>query len=391
MITTIGVFWRIGLAAIILFATGDLAWSQSDERTKLVEAAKKEGKLNWYTSTNTTESKPLLDDFEKAYGIKGEIIRASGEKTLNRIVTEGRAGRWDFDVVTISEVDALTDAKLLMAYRSPEAKTFIPEFKDANGYWTAVYVNYTTIGYNTKLVSEKEAPKQWEDLLDPKWKGKISIDQEPYTWFGTLHKAWGRERAQKYMRAIAKQDIQWRKGHTLIAQLMSAGEFPIGVVYAAPHRRDENPRRADRVGEHREPSGGHTQLSRYQRKAAASQRGARVCRLFTIQACATAFALVAAYPSAAGYRTVLAAHGAIEIQTGHQSGGNRRPVQRLDQRVPRNFWTIEEFDDWQHPSTMLRADGHARRKTLYLRRVVNVELCEESVMGPSGKSFSLLL
>ena len=237
MITTVGVFWRIGLAAIILLVSGDLAWSQSDERAKLVEAAKKEGKLNWYTSTNLTESKPLLDDFEKAYGIKGEIIRASGEKTLNRIVTEGRAGRWDFDVVTISEVDALTDAKLLMAYRSPEARTFIPEFKDANGYWTAVYVNYTTIGYNTKLVSEKEAPKQWEDLLDPKWKGKISIDQEPYTWFGTLHKAWGRERAQKYMRAMAKQDIQWRKGHTLIAQLMSAGEFPIGVVYA--HRTEE--------------------------------------------------------------------------------------------------------------------------------------------------------
>ena len=237
MITTVEVFCRIGLAAIILLVSGDLAWSQSDERAKLVEAAKKEGKLNWYTSTNLTESKPLLDDFEKAYGIKGEIIRASGEKTLNRIVTEGRAGRWDFDVVTISEVDSLTDAKLLMAYRSPEARTFIPEFKDANGYWTAVYVNYTTIGYNTKLVSEKEAPKQWEDLLDPKWKGKISIDQESYTWFGTLHKAWGRERAQKYMRAMAKQDIQWRKGHTLIAQLMSAGEFPIGVIYA--HRTEE--------------------------------------------------------------------------------------------------------------------------------------------------------
>jgi iron(III) transport system substrate-binding protein len=237
MITTVGVLCRISLAAIILLVSRDLAWSQSDERAKLVEAAKKEGKLNWYTSTNLTESKPLLDDFEKAYGIKGEIIRASGEKTLNRIVTEGRAGRWDFDVVTISEVDALIDAKLLMAYRSPEARTFIPEFKDANGYWTAVYVNYTTIGYNTKLVSEKEAPKQWEDLLDPKWKGKISIDQEPYTWFGTLHKAWGRERAQKYMRAMAKQDIQWRKGHTLIAQLMSAGEFPIGVIYA--HRTEE--------------------------------------------------------------------------------------------------------------------------------------------------------
>ena len=228
---------KIGLAMVLCLLTADFAWSQTDERAKLVEAAKKEGKLVWYTSTNVTESKPLLDDFEKTYGIKGEIFRASGEKTLNRIVTEGRAGRWDYDVVTISEVDALMDAKLLGSYRSPEARTFIPEFKDANGYWTAVYVNYATIGYNTKLVSEKEAPKQWEDLLDPKWKIKISIDQEQYSWYGTLHKAWGRERAQKYMRAIAKQDIQWRKGHTLIAQLMSAGEFPLGVVYA--HRTEE--------------------------------------------------------------------------------------------------------------------------------------------------------
>lgn len=220
-----------------LFVSRD-GWSQADEQAKRIEAARKEGKLVWYTSTNVTESKPLLDDFEKQYPfIKGEIFRASGEKTLNRIVTEGRAQRWDWDVVTISEVDALTDAKLLMPYRSPEQKNFINEFKDPNGLWTAMYTNYTTIGYNTKLVSEKEAPKQWEDLLDPKWKGKISIDSEQYNWYGTLHKAWGRERAQKFMRAIAKQDIQWRKGHTLIAQLMSAGEFPLGVIYA--HRTEE--------------------------------------------------------------------------------------------------------------------------------------------------------
>ena len=145
------------------------AWSQTDERSKLVEGAKKEGKLIWYTSTNITESKPLLDDFEKQYPfIKGEIFRASGEKTLNRIVTEARANHSEFDVVTISEVDALMSAKLLAPYHSPEAKSFIPEFKDPNGYWTAIYINYTTIGYNPTMVSEKDAPKQWEDLLDPK-------------------------------------------------------------------------------------------------------------------------------------------------------------------------------------------------------------------------------
>jgi iron(III) transport system substrate-binding protein len=214
------------------------AEAQTDDKSKQLEAAKREGKLAWYTSTNITESKPLLDEFEKQYPfIKGEIIRASGEKTLNRIVTEGRAGRWDFDVVTISEVDALMEAKLLGTYKSPESKNYISEFKDPNGHWTAVYVNYTTIGYNPKMVPEKDAPKQWEDLLSPKWKGKVSIDQEQYPWFATLHKAWGRERAQKFMKTIAKQDIQWRKGHTLITQLMAAGEFPVAIIYA--HRTEE--------------------------------------------------------------------------------------------------------------------------------------------------------
>ena len=294
----IGSLQRTGVAAVVLLLAASVAWGQTDDRAKLVEAAKKEGKLVWYTSTNVTESKPLLDDFEKAYGIRGEIFRASGEKTLNRIVTEGRAGRWDYDVVTISEVDALMDAKLLGSYRSPEARTFIPEFKDANGYWTAVYVNYATIGYNTKLVSEKDAPKQWEDLLDPKWKSKISIDQEQYSWYGTLHKAWGRERAQKYMRAIAKQDIQWRKGHTLIAQLMSAGEFPLGVVYAHRTRRDENPRRAHRMGQHGEPLGGHAQFRGYQSEAAASQRRAFVYRLSLVETGPTTLALIAAHSGA---------------------------------------------------------------------------------------------
>jgi iron(III) transport system substrate-binding protein len=235
---SVGKVVSLNLIAVLFCSGARHAWAQTDDRAKMIDAAKKEGKLVWYTSTNVTESKPLLDDFEKQYPfIKGEIFRASGEKTLNRIVIEARANRSEFDIVTISEVDALIDAKLLAPYRSPEAKSFIPEFKDPNGYWTAIYINYATIGYNPKMVSEKEAPKQWEDLLDSKWKGKVSIDQEQYPWYGTLHKSWGRERAQKYMRGLAKQNIQWRKGHTLIAQLMAAGEFPLGVVYT--HRIEE--------------------------------------------------------------------------------------------------------------------------------------------------------
>ena len=221
----------VWFSMILLLLAAQAGWAQSDP--KLIEAARKEGKLVWYTSTSVTDSQPLLDDFEKLFPfLKGEIVRASGENTLNRIMTESRAGRWDFDVVTISEVDTLMDAKLLAPYKSPEAKNFIADFKDPDGYWTAIYVNYMTIGYNSKLISDKDAPKSWEDLLDGKWKGKLAMDQEEYTWYATLKKAWGKEKTQKYMQALAKQNIDWRKGHTLITQMMAAGEFPISIVYA---------------------------------------------------------------------------------------------------------------------------------------------------------------
>src|SRR5262249_19785748 len=160
-----------------------------DDRVKQIEGAKKEGKLVWYTSTNLTESKPLLNDFEKQYPfLKGEIFRASSEVTLNRIFTETRGRKWNFDIVMGNEFDLLMDAKLLAPYKSPEAKNFLAEFKDPNDYWCAVYVVYETIGYNSKLVAQKDSPKQWEDLLDAKWRGKLSVEQEDYNWHSGLTK-----------------------------------------------------------------------------------------------------------------------------------------------------------------------------------------------------------
>jgi iron(III) transport system substrate-binding protein len=211
--------------------------AQADHAAKLLEGAKKEGAVAWYTSMNVNESKPLLDDFEKQYPfIKVDLFRSSGEKVLNRVTTETRAGRWSLDVVGISEIGTLIEQKLISAYFSPESKAYLKELKDPQGYWNAVYINYYIPGYNTRMVSDPDAPKRWEDFLDPKWKDKISIDPEDYPWYVTLLAAWGKEKTDKYMKALARQNIQWRKGHALIAQLMSAGEFPLGIVYA--HRME---------------------------------------------------------------------------------------------------------------------------------------------------------
>jgi len=229
------------LHALVLLLLGvSQAVGQSEHTAKLVEGAKKEGRLAWYTSMSVSDSRRLLDAFEEKYPfVKTKLFRGGRERTMNRIMTETRAGRWEFDVVSIGGIiiNVLAQHRLISHYISPEAGAYGQKFRDPKGHWVGIYSNYRVIGYNTELVSEGEAPRKWEDLLDPKWKGKICIDQRESPWYATLVAAWGKEKTQKYMKALAKQEIQWRRGHTLIAQLMTAGEFPVAIVYA--HRAED--------------------------------------------------------------------------------------------------------------------------------------------------------
>jgi len=206
----------------------------------VIEGAKKEGRLAWYTSMNIDDSQPLLDAFMKKYPfIKAELWRGSSEKVLNRIQTETRAGKFLFDVVAVNafEVGFIKAQGLAQRYLPPAAAAYRKGFVDPEGYWVDIYDNFYVIGYNTKLVSPADAPKDWSDLLHAKWKGKFAMDAEDHAWYLALQEAWGRERAEKYARALAGQGILWRKGHTLIAKLLTAGEFPLGLVYA--HRIEE--------------------------------------------------------------------------------------------------------------------------------------------------------
>lgn len=212
----------------------------SQGREALVEGAKKEGKVVWYGSLSLEDIKRLSTAFEKKYPfLKVDIFRASGEKLANRILTETRAGKYLFDVLATSafEVWPLYKRGLLGKYVSPESKPYGPEFKDPEGAWVDLYNNYYVIGYNTKLVAKKEAPKGWDDILHPRWKGKFAMDMEEYEWYMAMLAFMGEEKGKAFMRRLAKQDIQWRKGHTLIAQQMVAGEFPAALIYA--HRAEK--------------------------------------------------------------------------------------------------------------------------------------------------------
>jgi iron(III) transport system substrate-binding protein len=203
------------------------------QSASVIEGAKREGSVVFYGPLNINDSQALAKRFEAKYPfIKVEILRMSAEPLLNRIITEDKAGRNVVDVINNTTINAIKKARLLQPYRSAEHAGYPEEFKDSEGYWVSLHNNYYVLGYNSKLVSAAEAPKDWSDLLNPKWKGKIGMDQEEFEWYAQSVETWGREKAQKFHRALAQQQIHWRKGHTLLSQLIAAGEFSLGIVYA---------------------------------------------------------------------------------------------------------------------------------------------------------------
>jgi iron(III) transport system substrate-binding protein len=214
------------------FAPPQVLYSQPAPHSALVDAAKKEGRLVWYTSMAIDTSKPLLDAFQKEYPfIKADLVRGGEEQLMTRITSETRGGMWAFDAVSTSAMSVLVERKLITPYLTPERDAYLSEFKDSQGYWTGIFVNNLVLCYNTKMAGAKDAPKDYPDLLDPKWKGKMLMDSTDYDWFGTLAAVWGKEKTVQYMKRLARQEPLWRRGHGLTAQLLGAGEVPLAWAY----------------------------------------------------------------------------------------------------------------------------------------------------------------
>jgi len=150
----------------------------ADERT--IEAARKEGAVSFYTTMAATESKLFADAFQNKYPfLKVEITRLGSEKLLQRILTENRAGRGLFDATSNSgfEMHLLNKARLLARYQSPEFNSFLADSKDRAGYWVDMYSNVRVLTYNSRLVPKEKVPRNYEDLLDPGWKGAIGFPE----------------------------------------------------------------------------------------------------------------------------------------------------------------------------------------------------------------------
>jgi len=226
------------LAAVVVFITllmPAFGWSQSAPNPKIIEGAKKEGQLVYYTTMTLEQSKQTVDLFEKKYPfIKVTLFRTGGGPLLNKIFTESRGGRHDWDIVVGrgEMVLPLMQRKLLASYRSLESRMIDEQLVDKEGYWVAYYVNSFVLGWNTKLVKKQDVPKTYEELLNPKWKGGlISLDTEAYGMFEGLKGVWGKEKTLAYFKRLAALDPVLKRGNSERVQLAAAGEYPLIVAY----------------------------------------------------------------------------------------------------------------------------------------------------------------
>ena len=222
-------------AAMTLFFATRSAHSQSNPDPKLVEGAKKEGEMIFYTTMTLDQSKEVVDRFQKKYPfIKPTLFRTGGGPLLNKILTEARGGRYAWDVVVgrAEMVVPLMERNLLASYGSPETKMIDDDLVDNEGYWTSYYVIAYVLGWHTKLVKREDVPRTYEALVDPKWKGgQLSFDNEAYGMLQGLMRAWGREKAIAYFKRIAAIDPSMKRGNTERVALAVAGEYPLTVSY----------------------------------------------------------------------------------------------------------------------------------------------------------------
>ena len=222
------------IAASVQAQAPSLATYQGADRLeRIIAAAKLEGELSIYTSTPVDDIKPLTDAFERKYGIRTKVWRASSEKLLQRGVIEARAGRHDVDVFETNgpELEALVREKLLTPVLSPALPTLVPEATLAHRSWVGTRLLVFAIAYNTNLVRKADVPARYEGFLDARWKGKLGIEAEDSDWFATVSGLMGETSAQTLFRGIvAANGVSLRKGHTLLANLVASGEVPLALT-----------------------------------------------------------------------------------------------------------------------------------------------------------------
>jgi iron(III) transport system substrate-binding protein len=230
----------VSLAALLCLgeiraqAVGDIAgYVGADRAERLLAGARREGTLTLYSSAPSEDTGVLIAAFEAKYGVQVRLWRGSSESILTRAVNEGRSGRFEADVIETAgpEMEALTREKLPQRFASPALAGLVASALHPDRPWVATRYSIYAAAYNTGAVSAADVPRRYEDLRDPRWKGRLGIEADDANWFSAVVGALGEPAGPDLFRDIVTRNgISMRKGHSLLANLVASGEVPLALT-----------------------------------------------------------------------------------------------------------------------------------------------------------------
>ncbi len=198
---------------------------------KLVEGAKKEGEMIWYTNSGIENASRYTQAFKKNFPfINAQVWRAKTRQVTQRAISEANAGRYLVDVIKPSTdlLPPMLEKNLLAKYETPIRAIYPAHAKSV--YYTSMNYAFRVFAFNPRKVNRKDAPKTWEELLQPKWKGEILFDESSLEEVMALLAAWGKESTVNYATKLSQQQLLIRVGRDTTTQMMMAGEAPLAVT-----------------------------------------------------------------------------------------------------------------------------------------------------------------
>ena len=206
-------------------------------RTEALEKeARKEGEVVWYAAMAGDRAGELIRVFESKYPfLKVRFQPGGASRQIEQLIVEHRAKKQRADIINTrrSFVGVMAKAGAIARYRTPLRATLRDGFADKEGWINGIYAQPRVFLFSTRMLARDKAPQSIEDLVNPRWKDKLGMDTTDYDWLASLIDYYGRSRALEFAGKLAKQQLNMRRGPTLLAQLAVAGEFPI-VIDAFP-------------------------------------------------------------------------------------------------------------------------------------------------------------
>jgi ABC-type Fe3+ transport system substrate-binding protein len=230
--------WTTGILIVAAVAAAIASSRAYAIDAATIAAAKREGEVTWYSTQIINQLvRPVAAAFEKKYpGIRVRYIRANATEIAIKILNESHAGNPQSDIFDgTSTVVPLEREGYVLQWLPEPAKSYPALYRDPEGYWVASHIFINTPGYNTALIPKGGEPKTYQDLLDPKWRGKIVWDGLPSAsggtgFIATVLAEMGEEKGMEYLRAFAKQKVVnvAASAREVLDQVI-AGEYPLAL------------------------------------------------------------------------------------------------------------------------------------------------------------------